>query len=148
MKNIRHLKQINAPRQEVWRALTDSASMEKWIMPNTFEPRLNHEFTFVWGQASDWDGIIHCKIVVLDEPEKLAYTWRGAPGVPETLVTYTLKEEGGVTLLELVHSGWEEVTEVHREVYDTLNSGWGSHVLENLVSLITTGEVKFSTCSD
>lgn len=148
MKDIRHIKQIKAPIRKVWDALTDSKTLEKWIMPNNFKPTLDYEFTFLWGQAPDWDGVIHCKIVELAEPEKLAYTWRGAPGVPETLVTFSLMEEGGVTVLELVHSGWENVSEAHRSVYDTLNSGWGSQVLENLVSMVETGEPRFSTCSE
>ena len=33
-------------REVVWRALTDSAALAGWLMPNDFEPRVGHRFTF------------------------------------------------------------------------------------------------------
>jgi hypothetical protein len=35
------------PVQQVWRALTDSRALAKWLMPNDFRPRLGRKFCFV-----------------------------------------------------------------------------------------------------
>jgi hypothetical protein len=35
------------PVERVWRALTDSRALAKWLLPNDFEPRLGHKFSFV-----------------------------------------------------------------------------------------------------
>ncbi len=34
------------PPEKVWRALTQSALIEDWLMPNDFEPRVGHKFNF------------------------------------------------------------------------------------------------------
>jgi uncharacterized protein YndB with AHSA1/START domain len=41
---IREVFYPHAP-ERVWRALTDSAVIAKWLMPNTFEPKLGAQFT-------------------------------------------------------------------------------------------------------
>ncbi len=35
------------PPERIWKALTDSRSLAKWLMPNDFQPRLGHRFRFV-----------------------------------------------------------------------------------------------------
>ena len=34
------------PPEKVWRALTDPQLLAAWLMPNDFEPRVGHRFTF------------------------------------------------------------------------------------------------------
>ena len=45
-KTIRREIVIPQPRERVWRALTDSATLAGWMYPNDFEPRVRHHFTF------------------------------------------------------------------------------------------------------
>ena len=34
------------PPAQVWRAITDSATLAGWMFPNDFQPRVGHRFTF------------------------------------------------------------------------------------------------------
>ena len=34
------------PPEKVWRALIDPELLASWLMPNDFEPRVGHRFTF------------------------------------------------------------------------------------------------------
>lgn len=101
--------QFNSPIEKVWSALTDSATLSKWMLfkSNNFRPEEGHEFQF--SGAEGYDQTIQCKVVEIDEPHKLAYTW-SAPGVDgqqsETLVTFTLTAADGGTSLNLVQSGF------------------------------------------
>jgi uncharacterized protein YndB with AHSA1/START domain len=37
---------IPQPREQVWRALTESTMLAEWMFPNDFVPRVGHRFTF------------------------------------------------------------------------------------------------------
>jgi Activator of Hsp90 ATPase homolog 1-like protein len=41
------------PPGRVWRALTDSAALADWLMPNDFLPRVGHRFTFTLEPVGD-----------------------------------------------------------------------------------------------
>ena len=45
-KTIRREILIPQPREEVWRAITDSTALAGWVFPNYFAPRVGHHFTF------------------------------------------------------------------------------------------------------
>src|SRR5262245_66552550 len=88
------------PRERVWRALTDPAAIADWLMPNNFEPRLGHEFEMRTKPAPGFDGIVRCKVTVLERPDRFAFTWRG--GGLDTLVTFTLESVDQGTRLRMV----------------------------------------------
>jgi len=44
------------PPERVWRALTDSAALAEWLMPNDFEPRVGHKFRFRSKPMPGWRG--------------------------------------------------------------------------------------------
>lgn len=95
------------PPARVWQALTNSAAIEQWLMPNDFEPRLGHHFTFRTNPmpAMGFDGICHCEVTVYEPTTTLAYTWNG--GKLRSLVTYHLEPEGEGTRLKFEHSGFD-----------------------------------------
>ena len=72
------------PPEKVWRALTDSAVLASWLMPNDFQPRIGHRFTFRTEPVPThgFDGIVHCEVLELVPPG-----WRGhlARRLEETL---------------------------------------------------------------
>ncbi|HEX8036005.1 MAG TPA: SRPBCC domain-containing protein [Ktedonobacterales bacterium] len=111
------------PPERVWRALTDSAAISSWLMPNDFEPRLGHHFTFRTNPMPgvNFDGICHCEVTELDPPQMLAYTWIG--GSLNTLVTYRLEREGNGTRLHFEHSGFDLDDPVQQASYRGM-SGW------------------------
>jgi uncharacterized protein YndB with AHSA1/START domain len=102
--------EMQSPIDRVWHALTDSATLSKWMLfkTNDFKPVVGHAFQFK--DAPYYDGIIDCEVTEVDEPNRLSYTWRteGVDGQPHTtVVTWTLSEAGdGVTRLQLEQSGF------------------------------------------
>ncbi len=102
--SIRHDVLYPYPPERVWATLTDSATLARWLLPNDFEARLGHCFIFTAAPQADWSGIIECEVIELDEPRRLAYTWRGHPSLPATLVTFTLEPRARGTRLRLEHT--------------------------------------------
>jgi uncharacterized protein YndB with AHSA1/START domain len=116
------------PIERVWRALTDPEVIVQWLMPTTFQPELGREFTFQAAPmpAIGFDGIVHCRVTVLDPPRRLAYTWAGGP--LSTVVSYELEpaSEGGVsgTRLRLEHSGFDLSRQFDSVAYGGMAGGW------------------------
>ena len=54
-------------------------------------------------QNKEYNIIIDCEVLVVDEPFKLSYRWTG--GSLNTVVTWTLKEEDGKTHLHIEQTG-------------------------------------------
>lgn len=92
------------PRERVWRALTDPELLARWLMPNDFEPRVGHRFTFRTDPGPGFDGVVHCEVTEIEEPRLVAFTWVGGP--LDTRVRFTLEEVPGGTRLQVEHSGF------------------------------------------
>lgn len=94
-------------REEVWRALTDSAALAEWLMPNDFEPRVGHRFTFRTqpNPQFGFDGIVHCEVIECAPPSRLAYSWVG--GGLDTRVSYRLEPDGDGTRVFFEQSGFD-----------------------------------------
>lgn len=117
------------PIWTVWRALTTPEALARWLMPNDFVARVGHRFTFRTEPQDGWSGIVHCEVVELDAPHRVAYTWQGGPEFPNTLVTFTLEAVGEHTRLRLEHSGFAAGGPMGLTVRDILDSGWQSNLL-------------------
>jgi uncharacterized protein YndB with AHSA1/START domain len=104
-REIRYVGTYPHPVEKVWRALTDPRAIAEWMMDNDFEPRVGHEFTLRTDPAPGFDGIVHCRVLELDAPRTMAWSWRGGP--VDTVVRFTLEPVGGSTRLRVVHSGFE-----------------------------------------
>jgi uncharacterized protein YndB with AHSA1/START domain len=92
MTSILERREYAHPRELVWRALTDSELLARWLMPNDFEARVGHEFTFRTEPGPGFDGIVRCRVRELDEPARMVWSWAGGP--IDTVVTFTLEEVG------------------------------------------------------
>jgi len=116
--SIRRELSLPQPREDVWRALTDSAALARWLMPNDFEPRAGHRFTFKTepNPQAGFDGIVHCEVLECDPPSALAYSWAG--GGIDTRVSYRLEPEGSGTRLLFEQSGFD------------LSQPWGTQALK------------------
>lgn len=117
------------PIWTVWRALTTSEALAQWLMPNDFVAEVGHRFTFQTQPQDGWSGIVHCQVVELNAPYRIAYTWQGGPQLPNTLVTFTLEAADQQTRLRLEHTGFAAGGPMGLSVRDILNSGWGSNLL-------------------
>ncbi|MDJ0634083.1 MAG: SRPBCC domain-containing protein [Xenococcaceae cyanobacterium MO_188.B29] len=98
------------PPERVWKALIDRRALNVWMMPNNFEPRIGHKFQFTSNSLPGLETTIHCEVIELDEPKRLAYTWQDSKTSESSLVIWTLTpvEEG--TQLELRHRQASYVT--------------------------------------
>jgi uncharacterized protein YndB with AHSA1/START domain len=129
---------VEAPREAVFRALTDAGELARWF-PSSAEsdPRPGGEFTyrFEFDDASR-NHTYSGQYLELVDGERLAYPWHGALG--ETRVDVRLEQAGAGTRVRLSHSGWgegerwDESVELHRQ-------GWNAF-LENLKRYVERGE--------
>ena len=110
--------------ERVWAALTQHDALAAWLMPNDFEPRVGHQFTFRTNPmpAINFDGVCQCEVAACEPPRLLSYTWNGGP--LRTLVTFELQPEGAGTRLRFEHSGFDLSDPLQQGAYRGLQ-GWG-----------------------
>ena len=109
------------PPEKVWRALTQGALIEEWLLKNDFQPLVGHRFKLRNEPMPQWDGVIDCKVLTIEPHKRLAYTWN-ALGL-ESVVTFTLTPEPGGTLLRMEQAGFPQGRENDRYVQGA-NYGW------------------------
>src|SRR5690606_1659974 len=109
--------------EEVWKALTDSEILAKWIWNNDFKPVVGHKFQFRAEPNEWWDGIVNGEVLEVDEPHKLSYTW--ASQGETTTITWTLKEgPDGTIHLHFEQSGFSEQTKAFPGAIEGAKSSW------------------------
>jgi len=91
--------------EKVWAAITDSASLAKWLMKNDFEPVVGRRFQFRAKPVAGWSGVVDCEVLALEAPRRMAWRWKS--DVIDTTVTFTLERVETGTRLRLVHDGFE-----------------------------------------
>lgn len=95
------------PPELVWRALTDTEALSRWMMPNDFKAQVGHKFTFRTDAAPGFDGVTYCEVLEVDPPKTLAYTFTG--GGLDTVVRYHLNPVANGTRLVVEHTGFAGV---------------------------------------
>jgi uncharacterized protein YndB with AHSA1/START domain len=141
-------KTLPYPPEKIWRTLTRSELIAKWLMPNDFEPVVGYRFTFQARPAGDWDGIVQCEVLQCEPPQLLRYSWAGGsdsnPAYGSRLnseVTWTLTKVDGGTHLKMVHGGF--AFPGNRFAFDAMSSGWG-RVMDSIVRVIAEADFKVS----
>lgn len=109
--DIETVIEIAAPRERVWRAVTDPALVVQWMGCLRFQAAAGHIFYLqpdrARREARDVADAIACRIEVLDAPRRLSFAW-GFPATPDTFVDIRLRNIPGGTHVRLVHSGWDQ----------------------------------------
>ena len=135
---------IDAPRERVWRALSNAEEFGTWfgadLKGQTFAAgeRARGRITFP-GYEHVWFDIV---VERIEPPSLLSYRWHPYAVDPAvdysaetpTLVTFTLDDApNGATLLTVVESGFDKVP-VHRrrEAFRMNTEGWDGQI-ENIV---------------
>jgi len=107
-------REMAAPPEKIWRALTQPHFIEEWLMKNDFKPVLSHRFEL----RGDWGGVA-CEVLEIDPLKKLSYTWNGL-GL-ESIVTWTLTPTSAGTHLRMEQSGFRSD---ERQAYHGARAGW------------------------
>jgi uncharacterized protein YndB with AHSA1/START domain len=130
---------LAAPPSRVWQALTDPVQLAAWLMPNDFEPRVGHRFTFRTDPvpAHGFDGVIRCEVLDLRPSELLRISWVSS-GL-DTTVTWRLAAEGTGTRLFLTHDGFDDADPRQQATLRTLGNGWRGHLVRRLEDLLSAG---------
>ena len=123
------------PPQRVWRALTESAALAEWLMPNDFLPKIGHKFQFRTKPMGDWRGFVDCEVIELVHEKKLTITWLGdADWKEQTIVRWTLDPIAGGTRLRLEHSNLQEPW--GKQLQGMLAQGWKKMLEEKILRAI------------
>lgn len=135
----------HSPR-DVWTALTDPQALAEWLMPNNFEATVGHVFRFHVDPMPGFSGSNECKVLEVDPPRRLAYTWTVMPKAPDATppppmtVEWTLEPEGEGTRLRLHQEGLEVLNWWWRF---SMSMGWRrrmKRLLPKVLANVTDGE--------
>src|ERR1700728_2663746 len=97
-------REMPHPPEKIWRALTQSALIEEWLMKNDFQPVVGHRFSFRAAPAPNGSGVIECEVLVVEPNLRLSYSW-GTLGT-KTVVAWTLTPTADGTHLRMEQSGF------------------------------------------
>lgn len=127
-------RKLSHPPSKVWRALTQGALMEEWLMKNDFQPVVGHRFSFRAEPNPHWNGIVECEVLTVEPNQRLSYSW-GSLGL-ESIVTWTLTPVDGGVLLRMEQSGFRPDQEQN---YQGAMYGWKRFMdaLERVVGKLT-----------
>jgi uncharacterized protein YndB with AHSA1/START domain len=108
---------INAPRERVWKAITDPAQLEQWYAPGCpWEiPALQVGATVKFHNT--YTDIQLATIEVLDPLKQLTLRWQLDPAHPgiTLLNSFLLEEENGNTRVTVSQAGYESLPDDMRE---------------------------------
>lgn len=113
--------QASLPR--VWAALTEQQALGRWHLPNDFAPELGQRFTLRAQTSDEWPQEVHCQVVTLEAPYRLAFTWQDGSHRLPTLVSFTLEALPEGTRLRLEHGGFDPA--VRDATRRRLHHQWG-----------------------
>ena len=125
-KAIRREILIPQPREQVWRALTDSTALAEWMFPNDFEPSVGHHFTFQVppNPKMNFEGlVVHCEVLECEPPSRLVFSW-SAGGLVGTRVSFRLEPDGDGTRVFFEHSGFDVSQPWGKQSFRGAEIGW------------------------
>jgi uncharacterized protein YndB with AHSA1/START domain len=107
------------PPEKLWRALTENPLIAQWLMKNDFEPVVGRKFQFRSEPMPSWDGVIDCKVLIVDHLKRLSYSWSSL-GL-DSVVLWTLTPAEGGTHVRMEQSGFRPDQQA---AYQGAKYGW------------------------
>lgn len=138
-KAIQREMLLPQPREQVWRAITDSATLAEWMYPNDFQPRVGHHFTFRVppNPKAGFDGLtVNCEVLDCQPPSTLAFSW-SAGGLADSRVSFQLQPDGDGTRLLFEHSGFEVSQPWGEQAFRGAEYGWAKMLKQ--LALVVAG---------
>ena len=121
-------REIPYPPEKIWRALTQPALLEAWLMKNDFKPQVGHSFNL----RGEWGGVLDCEVLTVETNRTLAYTWNfkheEAAYNLTSVVAWTLTPTRTGTHLRMEQSGFRPD---QPQAYGGAKHGW-QKFFENL----------------
>jgi uncharacterized protein YndB with AHSA1/START domain len=123
-------REMPHPPEKIWRALTQGALIEEWLMKNDFQPVVGHQFNFRSTPVPGWNGVIEAEVLVVEPNSRLCYSW-GTMGM-KSVVSWTLTPTKGGTHLRLEQTGFRSEADAN---YKGATYGWTKFIgnLERVV---------------
>jgi len=112
-------REMPHPAEKIWRALTQGALIEAWLMKNDFQPAVGHRFSFRSTPVPGWDGIIDSEVLVIEPNSRLSYSW-GTMGTM-SVVTWTLTPTKAGTHVRMEQTGFRSEQDA---AYKGATYGW------------------------
>lgn len=137
-KSIRRELSLPQSPEQVWEAITNSATLAEWMYPNNFAPRIGHLFTFHVppNPAVGFDGlVVRCEVLECEPPRRLAFSWAAA-GLTNTQVSFQLEPSGTGTRLVFEHSGFDVTPPWGEQAFHGAECGWAK-MLKQLAAVLT-----------
>jgi uncharacterized protein YndB with AHSA1/START domain len=139
--------EINATPEKVWAKLASAEGMAEWFSKRlTFEFHEGGQFKMDVNYGDEGEFTFFGKVVKIDAPRELAFTWTQQPKGKEpwpvsTLVSFKLQPTAAGTRVTLTHSGFEALdAAMARPEYDGHIVGWErSAVLQDLKAVVEKG---------
>jgi uncharacterized protein YndB with AHSA1/START domain len=129
---------IPQPREQVWRAITDSTTLAEWMFPNDFSPCVGHHFTFQVppNPKANFDGlVVRCEVLECEPPNRLAFSWSAGGPVENTRVSFRLEPDGDGTRVLFEHSGFDVSQPFGEQALKGAEFGWAK-MLKQLVAVV------------
>jgi uncharacterized protein YndB with AHSA1/START domain len=112
-------REMPHPPEKIWRALTQGALIEEWLMKNDFQPVIGHRFSFRSTPVPGWDGVIESEVQVIEPNSRLSYSW-GTMGTI-SVVTWTLTPTKAGTHVRMEQTGFRSEQDA---AYKGATYGW------------------------
>jgi uncharacterized protein YndB with AHSA1/START domain len=129
---------IPQPREQVWLAITDPATLAEWMYPNDFEPCVGRQFTFrVPPNAKvNFEGlVVRCEVLECKPPGWLLFSWSAGGPVENTRVSFRLEPEGGGTRVYFEHAGFDVAQPWGEQAFKGAEYGWAK-MLKQLAAAV------------
>jgi uncharacterized protein YndB with AHSA1/START domain len=123
--------------EKVWRALSQGALIEEWLMKNDFQSAVGHRFNLRATPMPNWNGVLDCEVLAVEPNKRLSYTWNASGNEAttglKTVVTWTLTPTKTGVLVRMEQSGFRPEEEAN---YQGARYGWQRFVagLERVVA--------------
>jgi uncharacterized protein YndB with AHSA1/START domain len=116
---------INAPRERVWRAVTETEEIKQWWGNDDWEiTALEVGATVKFG---DPDDLLLATVAVVDRPREFSIQWPPQPQYHSIamVTTYRLEEENGGTRVTVTETGFESLPDdIRQKRFDSTAQGY------------------------
>ena len=127
---------IEGSPEQVWKAITDSRKVSKWLMETNIRPEKGFKGYFKMKPMPGFDGNISTEVLEVVENKLFIYTWQGGWMKKPTTIKFTLVKKDNGTLLTLEHWGFEGI--LGNLLRRMMSGGWKKKITVQIQELVRT----------